>query len=261
MSSQLTDDILVKFSQFINEHQTDVEPIKQFRDWFENHKNNTTHEEQVKMVDSCMLTLLFNFSQYDSPFTREVHFMCVENLVFSNFYEDVFLENDSLKIDEQFALKCKELSDFPIEAFRPTRNIHLPRLEPSFEQLRSINNYKTPTEKVESIVNALKPVLYFDNTTTQMTCDDIIAVVSYILCNAQSPLLYSNLCFIRDFDKGISTEGDFFVTQVEVAVQNILGSQKEEMDRYMDEMVGGVESKIVSSPPVSNANSQVKYCK
>ncbi|KAL7715632.1 VPS9 domain-containing protein [Entamoeba marina] len=251
LNSSLRHSSMKKFLSYIKTiPSVDVKSLDLFIGWFQKNINANLNERNL-IACSCYQTILFNLSKHPSPLPYYQHRQCVENYVFGSLHDYLFPVEEELVIDECLISKISMLNFVRPEHFNiPTHLITYPLWNSACSELQVINNVKLPIEKLECISKATHYIIYGNDHTLRMCCDDVLSVLTYVIIKAQPPLLYSNLNYIRNFAHEITPELDYYLTQFEIVTQIILnmdiGALKKLSNQYKEDT-----NKITNSPPLS----------
>ncbi|KAL7718422.1 VPS9 domain-containing protein [Entamoeba marina] len=249
--SSLKQSNMKKFLKYVDNIPSVVEnPLNLFVEWFQNNTNAVQNERNV-IACSCYQTILYNLSHYPSPLPYDQHRQCVENYVFGSLYDYLFPIEKQLDIDEQLISKILTLNFVRPEHFNiPTHLITYSLWRKAFFELRLINNVKLPIEKLECIAKASRYIIYGNDHTLRMCCDDVLSVLTYVIIKAEPPLLYSNLIYIRNFAHQITPELDYYLTQFEIVTQIILNMDVGALQKMSNQYSADL-NKINNSFPLS----------
>ncbi|EMS17248.1 vacuolar sorting protein 9 domain-containing protein [Entamoeba histolytica HM-3:IMSS] len=248
--------LIHKFKKYLEQHQDDIKSIKQFKKWFST-EQCIESEEVEKVVKSLYQTILYNLSLNEPPFTFEEQKLCVEYIIMEELYENIFATNEEIETDVRLIKQIILMQKIPISKYQVSQKIiNEQNWNRSKDLLIEINNFKTPTEKLNSINKCFRNIIYHNNITLQMSCDEILEILTYLIVQCQPPMLYSNISFIRKCCFDLTSENDYFLTQLEVCVQLILQYTPSSLSKKYDKIV---ENKIVNSPPISSASSQITF--
>ena len=238
---------LENIQKYRNEHQDELKIIQQFKKWFES-SEQINDEEAERMIQSLYQTTLFNLSLKPSPFTFDDQKKCVEHIILDELYELLFISQDHLDQDVELVEKMERMRMLSIDHFNLPKVFFLnTEIGKAMTYLSQINHKKTCYEKVECIHSFFRSIIYFNDETKQLNSDEVLEIIIYLIIHTASPLLYSNISFIRTCNFNISDENDYYLTQLEIAIQSILFSSYEKVTNSSSPIV----SKILLSQPLS----------
>lgn len=93
-----------------------------------------------------------------------------------------------------------------------------PYINHALEHITKINSFKTPRDKLISIINCCKIVSSIiwkakKENKKPTGADELLSVLVYVLIKAKPHNIASNMSFIGDFrEKRLSGEGDYYFT-------------------------------------------------
>ena len=232
-------------------HLDDIKSIKQYKEWFET-LEDIKEEEKSKIIQSLYQTILYNLSLYPSPFTFQDQKRCVETLICEELYQSIFINQSNFDQDIELNDKMEYMRKLPIEDFNlPSIFFTNNQIGLAMYQLSQINHKKTSYEKLECINAFFKHIIYYNEQTLSLNSDEILDIVVYLIVHTVSPLLYSNIAFIRTCSFDISDENDFYLTQLEIAIQTIMFYSQQKITNNETQLI----QKMVLSPPIVNNDS------
>jgi ribosomal protein L25 (general stress protein Ctc) len=205
----------------------------------------------------------------------------IEKYVMTKIYSKVFSPTiDDLKQDNVLATRLSSFRKLRPEHLDIPANIFLdPSCNVAVEELKKMNNYKTPRDKMICISNCCKiifNVLTKLNPKEAPSADSFLPVLIFLVMKANPPHLHSNLKYIMEYrnpDKMISESG-YFLTNLQSTIMfwaNVehtsLSIDKHEFDKlingqYFTESDEEVETMLSASPKFNsdlNDRSSITY--
>jgi L-rhamnose mutarotase len=165
---------------------------------FENKNYNNLMTIKDAQNYSKYLCRTFNhvFEYMDSE-DKEVCFNTIQNYVFTNVYNNViYAYYDKFgEKDEIFYKKCiKMRRHLPKDVKKISHKLPLKKTYKKF--LKHFEQSHTPSKKLNSIVHLVQMI---GNESPDLTADDLISALIFMLVKYSPTRIYSNLGFIDDF--------------------------------------------------------------
>lgn len=224
--------------------------------------------EQGKIVHTFIQNMLEDMRSLDlwkdasHEELDEVGYDCLEKYIMVKIYSLCFAPTpEDLQKDKALSQKIKQLSwvtpdHLEIRSFH--RNTS--RFSTAVTELRKMDIYKAPKDKMICLLNTCKSLYYILNKASAQGhpagADEFLPLLIYTVIRANPPRLVSNMTFIQEFRRPTSqiTETGYYLTHlisttmfVETVEHSQLNVTEEEFDRLMASNGEGSNSTI-SSP-------------
>ncbi len=146
----------------------------------------------------------------------------IEKYLTTKMYGKIFASSvEDLKEDEELHKKLTQLRSLKPEQFDILMEWILhPNWAVAMEELRKINQYKAPRDKMICLSNSCKLLFKLFESSQGMNADTFVPLLIYLVLRSNPPHLHSNIKFILEYrnpDK-IVAEAAYFLTNMESAV-------------------------------------------